>query len=169
MNASVAFNSTDSRDKARLVESGAKKLIQLYTKLVAEGSSGVPPGGSEFAPVPFPAHLLVTLRPLVAFLRTLPLPATHPSHPAASGIQSALKDAQKGYGDMRGAWVRKCLETFGKRVVDRAETIDGVAAGQEVGKWTDNLLSVAEVSATSDSFQVAVTSGTHAGRVQPAA
>ncbi|KAI0699055.1 Cullin repeat-like-containing domain protein [Cerioporus squamosus] len=143
MNASVAFNSADSRDKARLVESGAKKLIQLYTKLVAEGSSGVPPGGSEFSSVPFPAHLLVTLRPLVAFLRTLPLPATHPSHPAASGIQSALKDAQKGYGDMRGAWVRKCLETFGKRVVDRAETIDGVTAGQEVGKWTRDLLTVA--------------------------
>ena len=165
MNASVAFNSADSRDKvrssprlppaapipltrsaqARLVESGAKKLIQLYTKLVAEGSSGVPPGGAEFASVPFPAHLLATLRPLVAFLRTLPLPATYPSHPAAPGIQSALKDAQKGYGDMRGAWVRKCLETFGKRVVERAETIDGVAAGQEVGRWTENLLSVAEV------------------------
>ncbi|KAH9887366.1 Cullin repeat-like-containing domain protein [Cubamyces lactineus] len=144
MNVSVAFNSTDSRDKARLVESGAKKLIQLYTKLVAEGSSGVPPGGSEFTSVPFPASLMATLRPLVTFLRTLPLPATHPSHPAAAGIQSALKDAQKGYGDMRGAWVRKCLETFGKRVVDRAETIDGVAAGMEVGKWTENMLAVAD-------------------------
>ena len=81
----------------------------------------------------------------MTFLRTLPLPATHPSHPAAAGIQSALKDAQKGYGDMRGAWVRKCLETFGKRLVDRADTIDGVSAGQEVGKWTENMLSVAEV------------------------
>ena len=110
--------------QARLVESGAKKLIQLYTMLVAEGSSGVPPGGSEFSSVPFPPQLLATLRPLVAFLRTLPLPATHPSHPAASGIQSALKDAQKGYGDMRGAWV------FGKRVVDRAETIDSVSAAR---------------------------------------
>ncbi|PIL26854.1 hypothetical protein GSI_11034 [Ganoderma sinense ZZ0214-1] len=74
----------------------------------------------------------------------MPLPATHPSHPAAPGIQSALKDAQKGYADMRGAWVRKCLETFGKRVTDRAETIDGVAAGQEVGRWTEDMLSVAE-------------------------
>ncbi|KAI0634684.1 Cullin repeat-like-containing domain protein [Trametes polyzona] len=144
MNVSVAFNSADSRDKARLVESGAKKLIQLYTKLVAEGSSGVPPGGAEFSSVPFPASLMATLKPLVTFLRTLPLPATHPSHPAAQGIQSALKEAQKGYGDMRGAWVRKCLETFGKRVVERAETIDGVAAGKEVGKWTENLLGVAE-------------------------
>ena len=128
------------------MESGAKKIIQLYTKLVAEGSSGVPPGGAEFASVPFPAQLLITLKPLVTFLRTLPLPATHPSHPAAPGIQSALKDAQKGYGDMRGAWVRKCLETFGKRVVDRSETIDGVSAGREVGKWTEDMLSVAEVS-----------------------
>ncbi|KAH9930452.1 Cullin repeat-like-containing domain protein [Epithele typhae] len=144
MNASVAFNSTDSRDKARLVETGAKKLIQMYTKIVAEGSSGVPPGGTEFTSVPFPAQLLVTLKPLVVFLRTLPLPATHPSHPAAPGIQSALKDAQKGYGDMRGSWVRKCLETFGKRVVDRAETIEGVAAGREVGVWTENMLTVAE-------------------------
>ena len=47
---------------------------------------------------------------------------------------------------MRGAWVRKCLETFGKRVVDRSETIDGVSAGREVGKWTEDMLSVAEVS-----------------------
>ena len=99
--------------------------------------------------MPFPPQLLATLRPLVAFLRTLPLPATHPSHPAASGIQSALKDAQKGYGDMRGVWVRKCLETFGKRVVDRAETIDGVSAGEEVGKWTRDLLTVANVSQVS--------------------
>ncbi len=132
-----------------MVESGAKKLIQLYTKLVAEGSSGVPPGGAEFSSVPFPASLMATLQPLVTFLRTLPLPATHPSHPAAAGIQSALKDAQKGYGDMRGAWVRKCLETFGKRVVDRAETIDGVAAGTEVGKWTENMLTVADVRLSS--------------------
>lgn len=47
---------------------------------------------------------------------------------------------------MRGAWVRKCLETFGKRIVDRAETIDGVAAGQELGTWVDDMLTVAEVS-----------------------
>ena len=42
--------------------------------------------------------------------------------------------------------MRKCLETFGKRVVDRAETIDGVSAGEEVGKWTRDLLTVANVS-----------------------
>ena len=47
---------------------------------------------------------------------------------------------------VKDAWVRKCLEMFGKRVVDRAETIDGVSAGEEVGKWTRDLLTVANVS-----------------------
>lgn len=84
--------------------------------------------------------------PVVTFLRTLPLPPTHPSHPAAPAIQATLKEAQKGYADMRGAWGRKCLEQYGRRVVDRAETLDGVAAGQEFGAWLDNMLSVAEVT-----------------------
>ncbi|OBZ78174.1 Exocyst complex protein EXO70 [Grifola frondosa] len=146
MNASIAFNTLEggSRDQARLVETGAKKLIQFYTKLVAEASSGVPSNGAEFTPIPFNPSLLASLRPLVAFMRTLPLPATHPSHPAAPGIQTALKEAQKGYGDMRGAWARKCLETYGKRVVDRAETIDGVVAGREFGTWVENMMKVAE-------------------------
>ncbi|EMD34621.1 hypothetical protein CERSUDRAFT_86027 [Gelatoporia subvermispora B] len=146
LNASIAFGSSDgaSRDTARLVETGSKKLMQLYTKLVAEGSSGSPTNGPEFALTPFPPQLLSVLQPLVSFLRTLPLPATHPSHPAAPAIQAALKDAQKGYGDMRGAWARKCLETYGKRVVERAETIDGVAAGREFGKWVENILKVAD-------------------------
>lgn len=86
-----------------------------------------------------------TLRPLVAFLRTLPLPTTHPTHPAAPAILSTLKDAQRGYADMRGNWTRKCLETQGKRVVDRADTIDTIAAGKDFGTWVESLLSVAEV------------------------
>lgn len=131
--------------QARLVETGAKKLTQMYTKLVAEGSSGVPPNGPEFVLSPFPASLKPTLIPLVTFLRTLPLPPTHPSHPAAPAIQSTLKEAQKGYADMRGSWGKKCLENYARRVVDRAETIDGVAAGREFGAWVGNLLSVAEV------------------------
>ena len=131
--------------QARLVETGSKKLAQLYTKMVAEGSSGVPPSGPEFVLSPFPASLKPPLLPLVSFLRTLPLPPTHPSHPAASAIQATLKEAQKGYAEMRGAWGRKCLEQYGKRVVDRAETIDSVAAGEEFGVWVENLLSVAEV------------------------
>lgn len=130
------------------METGAKKLMQLYTKLVAEGSSGAPPSGPEFSFSPLPSNLLATLSPLVAFLRTLPLPQTHPSHPAAPAIQAVLKEAQRGYADMRGSWVRKCLETYGKRCVDRAETVDGVAAGREFGRWVESLLGVAEVSST---------------------
>lgn len=132
--------------QARLVETGAKKLAQLFTKVVASGSSGNPPAGSEFQLSLFPREELVTLQPLVKFLRGLPLPATHPSHPAAAAILSALKDAQRGYAEMRGNWARKCLEVYGRRVVDRAETTDGISAGVELGKWTRNLLDVVEVS-----------------------
>ncbi|KAI0341310.1 hypothetical protein BDW22DRAFT_289045 [Trametopsis cervina] len=147
LNTSIAFKSLDRDlgDTARLVETGAKKLTQLYTKLVAEGSSGVPLNGPDFVPSPFPPSVKQSLAPLVSFLRTLPLPATHPSHPAAPGIQATLKEAQKGYADMRGSWVRKCLENYGRRVVDRAETIDGVASGRELGAWVENLLNVAEL------------------------
>lgn len=131
--------------KARLFETGVKKLSQLYTKLVAEGSSGSPPNGPEFQFQPFPSDLFTELHPLVEFLRTLPLPPTHPSHPAASAIQNTLREAQKGYADMRGSWCLKCLEMYAKRVVERSETLDGVLAGRELGKWVDDLLYTAEV------------------------
>lgn len=136
------------REQARLIETGVKKLTQTYTKLVAEGSSGSPPiAGLDFTPVMFPPELLVSLKPIVAFLRMLPQPSTHPSHPAAQAIFSTLKEAQRGYADMRGNWDRKSLETHAKRVIDRAETLDGVVAGKEFGTWVNNLLRVAEVAA----------------------
>jgi exocyst complex protein 7 len=47
---------------------------------------------------------------------------------------------------MRGSWNRKGLETYGKRVIDRAETVDSVGAGREFGNWVNNLMIVAEVS-----------------------
>ncbi|TCD71013.1 hypothetical protein EIP91_000511 [Steccherinum ochraceum] len=146
VNAGLVFGSLDrdSRDTARLVETGAKKLTQLYTKLVAEASSGAPLNGVEFQLTPFPSSQLAVLDPLVKFLRTLPLPATHPSHPAAPAIQAALKEAQKGYADMRGAWGKKCLELYARRVVERSETLDGVKAGREFGIWVSSLLTVAE-------------------------
>lgn len=151
LNAAIAFKSSDadSRDMARLIETGAKKLTQLYTKLVAEGSSGSPPvSGLAFMLTEFPPSLMSSLTPLVAFLRTLPLPSTHPSHPAASAILNTLKDAQRGYADMRGSWSRKALEMHSRRVVDRAETLDGVAAGKEFSIWIDNLLKVTEAEYT---------------------
>ncbi|KAK7052358.1 Cullin repeat-like-containing domain protein [Favolaschia claudopus] len=147
LNASIAFQSSDRDilDTARLVETGAKKLTQLFTKLVAEGSTGSTPApNSEISSAPFPATLLTTLRLLIAYMRTLPLPASHPSHPAAPAIMSTLKDAQKGYADMRGTWSRKCLEAQGKRVIDRADTVDSIVAGKDFGRWVESLLSVAD-------------------------
>lgn len=66
---------------------------------------------------------------------------------------------------MRGSWGKKCLENYARRVVDRAETLDGVAAGREFGTWVANLLNVAEVSyiAVSQVCQA----NTCAGRVRP--
>ncbi|KZT66616.1 hypothetical protein DAEQUDRAFT_752050 [Daedalea quercina L-15889] len=146
MNQTIAFGSVEigAVETARLVETGAKKLMQLYTKLVAEGSSGTPINGPEFEPMPFPPNILETLHSLVDFLRTLPLPPTHPTHPAAPAIQAALKEAQKGYGDMRGSWGKKCLEVYGKRVVERAGTINGIATGKEFSQFMDNIMNVAD-------------------------
>jgi hypothetical protein len=149
LNASIAFKSSDrdSLDTARLVETGAKKLTSLYTKLVAECSSGSTPGPTTaLSPVSISSELMNTLQPLVAFLRTLPQPSTHPSHPAASSIFNTLREAQKGYADMRGNWVKRCLEGQGKRVLDRADTIDVVLSGKEFGDWVRSLLDFAEVA-----------------------
>jgi hypothetical protein len=43
-----------------LVETGAKKLAQLFTKLVASGSTGSHPAGSDFQYFPFPRDELAT-------------------------------------------------------------------------------------------------------------
>jgi exocyst complex component 7 len=104
LNATIAFNAGDpqaTKETARLVEAGVKKMTQLYTKLVAEGSSGTPPGGNTIKPFPFKQGIVQTLQPIMETLRTMPQPSTHPSHPAAKSIYQALKDAQKGYGDVR--------------------------------------------------------------------
>lgn len=143
------------------MEAGAKKLAQLYTKYVAEASSGAPPVRTSFDNipntfVPFPEDIIQALGPIVVFLRTLPVPATHPSHPAAAAIQSALSDAQRGYADMRGTWIRKCLEVDAKRVVEgRGEGYGsgrdtnaaeaGIKEGQEFGVWVEGVINVAEV------------------------
>jgi exocyst complex protein 7 len=148
MNVNIAFASNDpraSRDTARMVETGVKKLCQLYTKLIAEGSSGAPPSGSGIQPPGFPSHLFGTLDPLVAALRALPLPATHPSHPAAPAILKTLTEAQKGYGEMRGAFCKKCLEVMGgRRIIDRIEMIPGIQGGKEIGVWIEGITAVAE-------------------------
>ena len=132
--------------QAHLVETGAKKLTQLYTKVVAEGSSGATPTpGSEMMMMSFPSSLIPTLTPVVSFLRTLPLPSTHPSHPAAPAILSTLREAQKGYADMRGNWGVKCLEGQGKRLMARTETIDSLTSGREFTEWVELMLGTLEV------------------------
>ena len=53
---------------------------------------------------------------------------------------------------MRGSWSKKGSETYAKRVIDRAETIDAVSNGLEFGKWVENMMTVAEVSISLDIF-----------------
>ena len=113
---------------------------------MAEGSSGATPTpGSETMMMSFPASLIPTLTPVVSFLRTLPLPSTHPSHPAAPVILSTLKEAQKGYADMRGNWSVKCLEGQGKRLVARTEMTDPLTIGREFTEWVELILGTSEV------------------------
>ena len=103
LNATIAFNAGDPRatkETARLVEAGVKKMTQLYTKLCAQGSSGTPPSGNSIKTLPFGSSLIQTLQPIIACLRSMPQPSTHPSHPSAKAIYQSLKDAQKGYGDV---------------------------------------------------------------------
>ncbi|CAK5272856.1 unnamed protein product [Mycena citricolor] len=118
LNASIAFKSgdRDAQDTARLIETGAKKLAGTFTKLVAEVSA---------SSAAFPASTVAT-------------------HPAAPAIMSALKDAQRGYADMRGNWARRALEAGGKRVVDRAESGESLVVGREFGDWVAGVLAVAD-------------------------
>ncbi|KAJ3566509.1 hypothetical protein NP233_g6959 [Leucocoprinus birnbaumii] len=148
LNANIAFKSgdLDLAQTARLVETGAKKLTQMFTTIVAEGSSGVTPRtpGTALVSTSFPSSLLSNLSPLISYLRNLPIPATHPSHPAAPVIFTTLQEAQRGYADMRGNWSVKCLEGQGKRLITRADTIDAIATGAEFGQWVETLLAVTE-------------------------
>jgi len=96
-------------------------------------------------PSSFPSSLLPTLSPVVKFLRTLPIPTTHPSHPAALDIFATFKEAQLGYADMRGNWSVKCLDGQGKRLVARAESVDPLTTGTEFRDWVELMLGITEV------------------------
>lgn len=50
---------------------------------------------------------------------------------------------------MRGVWAQRCLESQGKRCIDRADTIEPVPAGKEFGKWVELVLVVC-----SDEYQL---------------
>ncbi|KAG8886158.1 hypothetical protein FRB97_007196 [Tulasnella sp. 331] len=155
LNTSLAFGSAKSNTgkTAQLVETGAKKLSQLYTKLVAEASSGnaiIPESYLPSPPNPFPTisrETLKQLKPVVSALRSLPLPATHPSHPAAPAILATLREAQAGYAEMRGNWAKRCMEPGSRRVLGQLETQNdggGLPVGQDAGQWVEAMLALAE-------------------------
>jgi hypothetical protein len=79
-------------------------------------------------------------------LRTLPVPATHPNHPAAPAILNSLKDAQRAYAETRGKWAVKALDAGGRRVVDRADNDDGIAVGRMLGDWIGSIIGLMEVA-----------------------
>ncbi|THU94691.1 hypothetical protein K435DRAFT_860320 [Dendrothele bispora CBS 962.96] len=73
-----------------------------------------------------------------------PFHPTHPSHPAAPSIFSCLKEAQRGYADMRGTWTRCFLKSSGKHILDCTETgIAPIEIGEEFGSWTQSVFSIA--------------------------
>lgn len=51
---------------------------------------------------------------------------------------------------MRGAWIKKCLEPFGRRILERAELRDGVPVGKEFGQWIESILDTVEVGTFCD-------------------
>ena len=85
-------------------QTGAQKLTYLYTKVVEEGSSVVTPVPGAEMMAPLPLFPLPSLSPVANFLCTLPVPSTHPTHPAAQVILTILKEGQRGYAYMRGNW-----------------------------------------------------------------
>ena len=78
----------------------------------------------------FPWEELETLNPLVKFLRGLPLPATHPSHPAAAVILSALKEAQRGYAEMRGTWASEATASRAQQIAYPSTPPNGPYSGR---------------------------------------
>ncbi|KIJ96199.1 hypothetical protein K443DRAFT_294201 [Laccaria amethystina LaAM-08-1] len=90
----------------------------------------------------FPSSLLPTLSPVVDFLRTLPVPSTHPTHPPAQVILKSF--TQRGYADMPGNWNVKCLKGQGKRLVAYAETFDPLVTGRVFGEWVELMLGTAD-------------------------
>jgi exocyst complex protein 7 len=138
--------------KARLAETGAKKIAHLFTTLVAEACSSalLEPmqylGTSPSSLPLIPGDLQNSLAPVVDALRSLPLPPTHPSHPASSGNLNTLNEAQDGYASMRGAWSKRCLEMRSKDLIKGADSeIDGIQISLDFAQWTAGLLLLAEV------------------------
>ncbi|KIO32205.1 hypothetical protein M407DRAFT_13962 [Tulasnella calospora MUT 4182] len=152
LNATLAFGSQNF-SSAQLVDTGAKKLSQLYTKTVAEACAAAPTDPVSYLPSPpnqvptIPSQTIKSLQPIVTALRSLPLPATHPSHPAATEIFETLKEAQNGYAEMRGAWAKRCLEPGYRAILGRVETESdggGINAARDIAQWLEALIALSE-------------------------
>ncbi|KAG9085523.1 hypothetical protein FS749_004353, partial [Ceratobasidium sp. UAMH 11750] len=152
LNANIAFQSGDprARETARLVETGAKKLCQLFTKLVAEATSypAIDPTNYLNASEEFPTideTILAKIIPVAEALRKSPTPTTHPSHPGSSAILAVVQEAQAGYADMRSQWCKKSVDGGIRRVLAAADTgTDRIAIGQEFGTWVNGMLLLAD-------------------------
>ncbi|KAF5389705.1 hypothetical protein D9757_005962 [Collybiopsis confluens] len=98
LNASIAFKASDldTLDTALLVETGAKKLAQSYIPNSSRKLhlARLRPLQVSKSPEHHSHPKLWTLfYPSSLFHRLLPVPSTHPSHPAAAAILTTLKDA----------------------------------------------------------------------------
>ncbi|KDN37796.1 hypothetical protein RSAG8_09951, partial [Rhizoctonia solani AG-8 WAC10335] len=152
LNANIAFQSGDPRAKeiSRLVETGAKKLCQLYTKTVAEATArpAIDPTNYLQSLDNFPTideTAMDKLTPVVDALRKSPTPATHPSHPGAAAILAVIQEAQAGYADMRSQWCKKAVDGGIRRILAAADTgTDRIAVGREFGIWVDGMLAMAD-------------------------
>ncbi|EUC65386.1 exocyst complex protein Exo70, partial [Rhizoctonia solani AG-3 Rhs1AP] len=152
LNANIAFQSGDphAKETSRLVETGAKKLCQLYTKTVAEATArpAIDPTNYLQSLDNFPTideTAMDKLIPVVDALRKSPTPATHPSHPGAAAILAVIQEAQAGYADMRSQWCKKAIDGGIRRILAAADTgTDRIAVGREFGIWVEGLLAMAD-------------------------
>jgi exocyst complex protein 7 len=134
------------------VETGAKKLCQLYTKTIAEATSqpAIDPTNHLESPEDCPTideTTMSKLVPVVDALRKSPTPATHPSHPGSAAILAVIQEAQAGYADMRSQWCKKAVDGGIRRILAAADTgTDRIVIGREFGAWVEGLLVMADVS-----------------------
>lgn len=139
--------------KARLAETGAKKIAQVFTQLVAGAcASAILEPTQYLGALPSEVPLMSrdteeSLTPVVASLQSLPVPVTHPSHPASVGNLNVLNEAQDGYAAMRSGWAKRCLEPMSRDLIAAAEDPgNGIQTSIELAQWIEGFLLLAEVS-----------------------
>ncbi|KAJ7653705.1 hypothetical protein DFH06DRAFT_1133838 [Mycena polygramma] len=65
------------------------------------------------------------------------------AHPPPAGVASVASRHARDHVDAQGR-AEGCLEGLGKRVIDRADTVDSIVADKDFGRWVESLLSVAD-------------------------